>query len=285
MMTYNIRAGLGLDRRRSLQRIADVIASAEVDLAALQEVDVDRPRSGSIHQAARIAETTDMHCLFAPSFEDAVGGRYGNAVLTRAPARLMRTGILRHLPGAEPRGAMWVRLEPDDGPIDLINTHLSFRRVDRVWQIDDLLGPEWIGHPEMSPRSVVCGDLNVTPRDVGFQRLRRGLGDAHSGASARPAGTWPTWWAFRRIDHILVSPALSIIGSARVVRTLLARRASDHFPLIAEVEASVPRGSAPDAARGDHARSGAGAGAAPTSPALDSELESRRRRGPPSAVD
>ena len=43
--TYNVHGCRGMDRRRSEERIAEVIASLEVDVIGLQELDLNRRRS------------------------------------------------------------------------------------------------------------------------------------------------------------------------------------------------------------------------------------------------
>jgi len=234
VMTYNIRACLGVDGVRSLDRVARVIADADPDVVALQEVDFVRERSDHEDQAAALARTLDMAFVAGPSFENETGG-YGNAVLARAPLDLVRHAPLPHLPGTEPRSAMWVRVGHRAGPIDVINTHLSFRRVDRPGQIDDLLGPAWLGDGSLSSRVVLCGDLNCSPRDSGFRRLRSVLQDPRPPGYRRARCTWPTRHPFRRLDHVLVSPEVCV-RVAHVVRSAAARLASDHYPLVAELE-------------------------------------------------
>src|SRR6476619_1483610 len=69
--TYNVHGCVGMDRRRSESRIAEVIASMAADIVGLQELDVGRPRSSHADQAALIAAQlgwqyhfpTAMRCL------------------------------------------------------------------------------------------------------------------------------------------------------------------------------------------------------------------------------
>lgn len=233
IMTYNIRTGLGLDRVRSLERVARVIREARPTIVALQEVDFARPRSGAVDQAAALADLLDMHHLAAPSLRTD-SGSYGNAILSREPLERVRHEVLPHMPGTEPRSAMWVRVIHDGVRVEIINTHLSFRRVDRPLQIAELLGPHWLAHEDAGPHTILCGDLNCSPRDAGFRRLTDLLMDAQRVTPGRARTTWPTRRPFRRIDHILASPAVTI-EEARVVRARPARVASDHFPVVADV--------------------------------------------------
>jgi len=232
VMTYNIRAGLGTDKVRSLQRTADVIAHEEPDIVALQEVDLVRERSGRVDQAAALGEMTGMRHVGAASINGEDGG-YGNAILSRSAIELVSHVRLPGDARSEPRSVMWARVSGAGWSVSVINTHLSFRRVDRPCQSDALLGPSLLGHRDLSSGALLCGDLNCTPRDRSLRRVFELLVDgADAGGDART--TWPTRRPFRRLDYILVSRDVGVIG-ARVVRSRQARRASDHFPVVLDV--------------------------------------------------
>ncbi len=237
IMTYNIRACLGTDGERSVDRVAAVIRAERPDVVALQEVDLKRSRSGGVDQAAALAERTDMHWVAGASMEQE--GWYGNAVLSRMPlVPVTHDALPRHGSG-EPRSAMWVRIEAPApfGELDLINTHLSLRRRERARQIDDLLGAGWLGSGRDQGRLIVCGDLNCSLSSRTYRRLatsRARLRDVHAVLRARSRATWPTRYPWRRLDHILISPALHA-RAAWVHRSPVARLASDHYPVVAEL--------------------------------------------------
>lgn len=236
VMTYNIRAAMGTDRRRSLERVAEVIAAEAPDIVALQEVDFHRRRSGGVDQSERIGELIDMRPLAGASFDDPEGGSYGNALLTRGRAKLVRHSPLPTIEGRERRSAMWARLRTRKGAIDIVGTHLSFRMRDRRRQAQALLGRGWLGSGEMLDAHLLCGDLNCAEGGPGCRALRSRLRDAPTPLRRRRAmRTWPTRLPMRRLDFILSSPAL-VIQSLRVVRTPPARVASDHFPVLAEID-------------------------------------------------
>src|SRR5262245_11429058 len=105
VLTYNIRGGLGMDQRRSIERIGAVIQDAGADVVGVQEVHQRLPQSGLADQPRRLEHATGMCCLFGPALSLGVG-RYGNAVLTRMPARRR---VRWPLPGeGEPRAALEV---------------------------------------------------------------------------------------------------------------------------------------------------------------------------------
>ena len=55
ILSYNVHRCLGIDGQLSPARIAEVIASCEADIVALQEIDVKRARTRGVDQAQAIA--------------------------------------------------------------------------------------------------------------------------------------------------------------------------------------------------------------------------------------
>jgi endonuclease/exonuclease/phosphatase family metal-dependent hydrolase len=235
-MTYNVHRCLGWDRVTSPARIAQVIAEHRPDVVALQELDVGKARSGRIDQPSAVARLLGMDAAFFPAVE-LRDERYGDAVLSRLPMRLVRAGQLPTLPDQphrERRGALWVRLDWDGRAVHLVNTHLGLSHRERLAQVEALLGPDWLAHPDCAAPRILCGDFNAPPGCPAYRRLRRALRDAQEWPRVAPRGTFPTLWPILRIDHVFHSPDLAVTA-VRLPRTRLARVASDHLPLIVEV--------------------------------------------------
>lgn len=239
-MTYNVHRCVGGDGRLSPERVARVIAEAEPDVVALQELDVGRPRTGHGDQPAILASLLRMKYHFHPAFEIAEE-RYGDAILSRLPMQLVRAAPLpgpTHLPWVEQRGALWARLDWHGRAIDCLTTHLGLGRGERLQQAEALLGAEWLGHPERTAPALLLGDFNAWPWSAPYRRLRRALRDAwERRGPARPRGTYPSRWPFLRIDHVFHTAEWRV-ESVQVLRTRLARLASDHLPLVVEVSLS-----------------------------------------------
>lgn len=223
LVTYNVHACLGLDRRRSPQRIAQVLAGCAPDIVALQEVDVHRRRSRFSHQAQEIADGLQMHCHFESSL-DLAEGQYGNAILSRFPLKLVRYARLPKPRGfpVESRGALWVTF--DDLPLQLINTHLGLLPFERVRQLKELLS--WL--PAGPGPYVVCGDFNCLPGSREHRLLERQLKDAVTGRRL------PTFWLWR-LDHVFYSSELQV-RDCSVPFSRLSRLASDHLPLVVDFQ-------------------------------------------------
>lgn len=240
-MTYNIRSCLGVDWRASLKRVTEVLASLEADVVALQEVDVGRLRSGRVNQAEHIAEALGMRAVFqrAVRWPD---GEYGIATLTRLDIEGVETRRLPlpRLPYLEQRVAIMVALRRDDAKLVLVNTHLGLLARERRLQTAYL--QRWLGDVARAHPTVLCGDLNASPRAPELRLLDGALSDAFGGdafgnnavgGDARGL-TFPARFPLRRIDHIRVSRQIDC-ETVAIPRTALARAASDHYPVVADI--------------------------------------------------
>lgn len=239
VMTYNVHSCRGMDGKLSPERIARIIAQNEPDIVALQELDVGRARTGSVDQAEAIAQALEMQFHFHPAIH-MEEEKYGDAILTRHPMRLVRAAPLPTLNGRrkelEPRGALWVVVEIDGHEIQFINTHLGLRPKERTAQADALLSSDWLSHDACSGPVILCGDFNALPRSTVCKKLCGRLRDVQVGLDGhRPLSTWFGRAPLGRIDHVFTSEAIKIL-SVEVPKTELTRVASDHLPLIVELE-------------------------------------------------
>jgi endonuclease/exonuclease/phosphatase family metal-dependent hydrolase len=237
VMTYNVHRCRGLDKSWSPARIAEVIASCHPDIVGLQELDVGRARSGHIDQAEVIARDLGMDVHFFPCLK-VMEELYGDAILTRWPARLVKAAELpglKRVPGIEPRGALWSEITIDGVDVQVINTHLGLLGRERSRQVEALLGREWLAHSDCHDPVILLGDFNATPRTRAYRRLARRLADVQRAPGVRRTErTYPTRFPTLRLDHIFVSRSIEVL-TASTLRTPLARLASDHLPLVAEL--------------------------------------------------
>lgn len=236
VLTYNVRNCRGRDGMCDPARIAEVIARHQPDIVGLQEVDVGRRRSGGVDQAQAVAMHLKMASHFHPALHIAEE-RYGDAILTTLPSRLIKAGPLPSL--GEQRGAIWIAVAIGDKEVNVFNTHLGLRPRERARQVETLLGPTWLGHPDARDRpTILMGDFNAGPSSAPFKLLSRHFTEVQAEAADRPRATFPAWLPLLRIDHIFVR-SLAVTGS-EVDRRGLARRASDHLPLVASI--ALPSG-------------------------------------------
>ncbi|WP_395750167.1 endonuclease/exonuclease/phosphatase family protein [Prosthecobacter sp.] len=237
VMTYNAHSCVGTDGELSHVRIAEVIASQDPDIVAIQELDLARMRSGRLDQAAVIAEHLKMRFHFHPALR-VKEEMYGDAILSKWPLTLRHAGELPTVKSRlafEPRGALWVTAACGDHEVQIVNTHLGLSLRERNAQAQALVGPEWLGHPGCRQRVVFCGDLNTPPCLAAYRTFSRVLRDSALHTRMRRRATFPSRFPLVRLDYLFVSPDIRVVD-VRVPRDELTRAASDHLPLIADLD-------------------------------------------------
>ena len=245
VMSYNVHSCTGVDGKLSPQRIARVIARYHPDVVALQELDVMRERTGGLDQAARLARLLAMDFHFHPALH-LEEERYGDAILSRLPMHLVKKDILPGPPPGkagmfnpaadEPRGAVWVEVDFSGRKVQIMNTHLGLSKAERLQQVNALLGPEWLGHPRCDGPRILLGDFNALPNSAECKRLLGHMRDAQVQAPEHtPQGTFFSRMPKARIDYVFINPELKV-HRILIPQTELTRQASDHLPLIADIE-------------------------------------------------
>ena len=113
---------------------------------------------------------------------------------------------------------------------------MSLHPRERLMQAEALLGPEWLGHPDCTGPRILCGDFNALAQFPTCRRIAAVLRDCQLGHDRhRPRSTWFGRYPIWRIDHVFVEPALDV-RRVEVPSSSLVRVASDHLPLIVEID-------------------------------------------------
>jgi endonuclease/exonuclease/phosphatase family metal-dependent hydrolase len=238
IVTYNVHRCVGNDRRLDVARIAEVLARLEPDIVALQELDVGRARTNHVDQASQIAQRLDMACHFHAALRVETE-QYGDAILSAFPEKLVQTGPLPghpRIPQLEPRGALWLEVEVDGRPVQVINTHLGLVPREQQKQAHHLAGPNWLGNPRCKGPRILLGDFNATGTSVVYRTLAAKLEAARRLAPRRQAtSTFPSQLPVLRIDHLFVSKEI-VVKDVFAPFDPLTRVASDHLPLVMDFE-------------------------------------------------
>ncbi len=223
--TYNVHGCVGLDRRYNPARIARVIAELDVDVIALQELQ----SRGDSNMLDILQRATNMFAVAATTFRTKFGD-FGNGLLSRFPI-LSSECIDLSVQGREPRNAIDANLDCKGVPSRVIGTHLGLQSSERREQSARLISA-LKRHPEVP--TVLLGDINDwTMPSRAVQALH-----AHFGESSARA-TFPSLMPVLALDRIWVSaPSMLVRVHAHGSRT--ARVASDHLPLIADLELRPP---------------------------------------------
>lgn len=221
------------------------------DVVMLQEVAV-RSGEDAHHQIALIGDWLDLPVqVFLPygNPEELTSPEQGGiAMLTRWPVLTLEERRLP--PGLFPpdnRTALLATVQHPEGPLHLVNTHLSWRpeeaEVRQRQMIAILDRAQDLGWLQREERFVVLGDLNAVPDEPVVAFLARHMTDAYRLHHPRTPGyTWERGNIYsggypspdRRLDYIFVSPSLHVLGSGRALHTP-DWVASDHYAVWADL--------------------------------------------------
>jgi endonuclease/exonuclease/phosphatase family metal-dependent hydrolase len=172
-----------------------------------------------------VLTTLDRYqCALGPTRQN-VTQCFGNALLTRHPILDVHR-INLSMERREPRGALAATLDVGGDELHVLAAHLGLRVRERRFQVRQILD-----YLESVRRTwfVVLGDFNdwLPGRSVVH------VLDDRLGEQPRPR-SFPVAWPVIALDRIWVHPR----GTLRRIRahtSPAARRASDHFPVVAEI--------------------------------------------------
>lgn len=237
LLSYNIQSGLSTrnysqyftrswrhlvpvpSRMVNLDGIARILA--DYDLVALQEVDAGSLRSGFVNQVKYLAAYAGFEHVFDQSNRK-IGmiSQHGNALLSR----IRPDAITEHkLPGLIPgRGVLAVRFGSGLDALHVLILHMALGRRGRLRQI------EFLAELVRDYRHVILmGDLNCCSDSPEMAVL---LESVRLCESAPGLHTFPSWQPDRQLDHILVSPSITVEHVE-----VLDHVYSDHLPIAMEV--------------------------------------------------
>jgi len=210
--------------------IVKTIKLQNPDLVALQEVDVNTKRSGSINEAVLLAAKLNMNVYFGKAI-DHDGGDYGVAILSKYPLTEQKTFKLpkNNDPKAEQRVfAIATVTLPGGKKIKFASTHLDAQKTEenRVMQATEI---NRLTAAEKLPL-LIAGDLNADPTSKTLSII-----DKQFSRSCTDCGfTIPVINPRKTIDYIAFKKENNFkIISHQVIDE---RYASDHLPVLAVFE-------------------------------------------------
>jgi endonuclease/exonuclease/phosphatase family metal-dependent hydrolase len=252
VMSYNIKVGSWTTG--GLEAVAQVIADAEPDIVALQEVDRGIERTGHIDQAGWLGRRLGYHAVFGPATGGKAfgvdAGEYGIAMLSRRPIVEHERRLLYHQPlppeqrppryYTEQRAMLGCAIDVDGILIDAVCTHFDLtedQRIHQAAQVAEFTTGWHAGRP-----AILMGDFNAEPDSDEIAIIRRVLRDVFQ--EQQIAGeqriTFPSGplgsrtedgWA-GAIDYVFVTPEFRV-REITVLREI--SPASDHAPVIARL--------------------------------------------------
>jgi endonuclease/exonuclease/phosphatase family metal-dependent hydrolase len=224
-VTWNVHACIGIDGVFSPPRIRSVLEELGADFIGIQELE-DRKFDGQ-PVSDYLARSLGMECFRGPTLKRG-DDHYGNLLLSRHPAPETRTHDIS-VPGREPRGIIEAEHDIEGQRVRVMVTHLGLRADERRKQVDRLAV---VARGKSADVDVLMGDFNEwRPASYTVRVLKRQFGTVVRHRS------WPARRPLLPLDGICVSPS-GVDVSDKVVRTAMARQASDHLPLICDVRLS-----------------------------------------------
>ncbi len=223
VMTWNIHGARTMLGRPDLGRIISHVELHSPDIIALQEVDARRcgdPLAFDTLAGSLGEHRAEARMIVAPE------GDYGHVLLTRWPiVRFERHDI--SVARREPRAALEAVIATPSGLLRVIAVHLGLSLRERHWQARRLAT---LALADPLPL-VMLGDFNDWVWHGSVQRALREMFPGRSRFRTFPA-TFPLF----RLDRIYVRPA-RLLKSMRTDRN--ARLASDHLPVIADLDSRL----------------------------------------------
>lgn len=240
LLSWNIHKCIGgVDRRYDPDRVVSTIAHYEPDVVCLQEVDHEVPRSNHHRQVDLLGDKLGyrMRTWFA-NVKVRGGGEYGNAILARHNLTSTENVDLT-IPPKKRRSVLHARyrMRLGVGPraatrtVHVFNLHLGLAGYERKRQLARFLASHPFAGLDHRTPVVVCGDFNDVWGTLGRQLEPSGF---RGGSTIR---TFPAWGPVRALDSVYVRGNVQL-RHLQAARIDVARRASDHLPLIADLEIS-----------------------------------------------
>ncbi len=234
VISWNIHKGIGgIDRRYDLDRVIQLLDEQDPDIALLQEVAEGMPSTRFDDQADLLSEALELpHIAYGPEHRFRRGG-YGNVILSRHPLTDVHHIDLK-VGWRKKRGLISARAHVhQDGhtrSVAVFNLHLGLAGSERALQLARFLECHpFVGLQQRTP-IVLAGDLNDVWGSLG-PRFLAPAGFSRAGALSN---TFPAMFPLRPLDGIFVRGGVEAFACAPS-RTTLARNASDHLPLIADL--------------------------------------------------
>jgi endonuclease/exonuclease/phosphatase family metal-dependent hydrolase len=206
-------------RQSNLDQIASFVGG--FDIVALQEADAGSLRSDYINQVEYLARRADFENWYAQTNRDFGNiAKHSLGLLSRPrPQEVVGYRLPGRIPG---RGVMLARYACDGHSLLVGVVHLSLGQRARQRQLA-YLARQVARHEHV----ILMGDFNCRVDSEEFQDLLNGT---HLCSPERELHTFPSWLPRLGLDHILVTPELTV-ERAHVYDLAY----SDHLPIALDI--------------------------------------------------
>jgi len=222
VVVYNVRGF-----RDGVDAVSDVVGPCEPDVLLLQESDGRRT-------LRRFAKRAGLRPATDPP--SPLRRRVKNAVLVRPPWRVVSRRLHRFERSARfyPRGALVAQLGRSGLRAWVVSVHFGLSPSERRRHAEELTDlAASLGGPV-----VIGGDLNSGDQERSVAWIADRYWDAWAQAGEGDGSTFPARDPSARIDYLFVSEPVRV-ASVAVMASPDARRASDHLPVVADLELEI----------------------------------------------
>jgi endonuclease/exonuclease/phosphatase family metal-dependent hydrolase len=237
LLSWNIHKCVGgIDRRYDPARTAALLAQAAPDLVLLQEVG----QKGTWYRGERQVDVLgdllgfQQRSYFVNVRFGEQRGEYGNAILSRYPITATENidlTIGRRKARSVLHAALRIPVGTGGRALHVFNMHLGLGERERRQQLEKFLQAEPFANLRPTTPIVVAGDFNDVWGTIG----KRLLVPAGFIGMPRPVRTFPAWAPMRALDSVYLRGDVHL-QHINTLRTAVARRASDHLPLLAQLD-------------------------------------------------
>jgi endonuclease/exonuclease/phosphatase family metal-dependent hydrolase len=224
--TYNVHKCRGMDGRVDMERIAVVMESLDADVIAVQEI---LHAEGSNSQVQFLSERLRYQFSFGENRVHG-GAPYGNATFARLPIIAEQNYDITWK-SRERRGCLRTDIRlPGLSTLHVFNVHLGTSFFERPHQTKLLLENALKSNQTRTGPRVIVGDFNEWTRGTTSQLMHKQFASVDS-RLRKPS--FPGILPLFELDHFYFDWHLKL-DQFKVVRTPLAKIASDHLPLVAD---------------------------------------------------
>jgi len=224
--TYNVHKCRGMDRRVNMERVAQVMEALNADIIAVQEI---LHGDGNNSQVRFLSERLRYQCSFGENRVHG-GAPYGNAIFSRLPIVGEQNYDITWK-SRERRGCLRcdIRL-PDRSVLHVFNVHLGTSYFERPHQARLLLTDALARNKSIPGPRVVVGDFNEWTSGMASSLMKERFASVDAKLRKK---TFPGVLPLFELDHFYFDWHLKLENFS-IVRTPLAKLASDHLPLVAD---------------------------------------------------
>lgn len=225
--SYNIHKCVGVDNVFDPARIVHVVAELNADIMAFQEADKRFGERIGLLDLDLLKSETGLERVPINTMSPLGQGWHGNALFVRNGK--VKDIVQIKLPGVEPRGALIVELEMPLGLIRIVAAHFGLLHHSRIQQAKLILSI--LKKRQIMP-TLMVGDLNEwrLGRTSSLKSLASFF-DLRLGTLP----SFPSRFPVLALDRVFAYPH-ELVSNIEIHNSPLARIASDHLPIKAEID-------------------------------------------------